>query len=245
MKRLTKLLSCTLAIIMCFFTVGCDTFNGVIDKVSGIFGNEQEEKISVAFSEDLPQTVQIGTELPLRSYIEEDPDAVYILYVSYTNPNTGEKIENKKQSSMTFTFDLATVYGFKVEMKKGKSTATATATIESLPDAPTFLSVNKVRVQKGATKTFDEIAASANILITPSDLVDDIKFTAVEIKKAVFNNSETTIPTLTSSRDIADNETSFTFTDEGLYVFDISATNKSGSATNQLTVTTVVTITMY
>ena len=222
MKKFTKLLSLMLAIVIGLFTVGC-----------------RKEPLVVTFAEDLPETVQIGTELKIRNYIEEDPEAVYVLYVSYTDPNTGVKVENKKQSSMTFTFELATVYTFKIEMKKNDASATATVSVEALPDAPNFLSVNRVRVEKGATKTFDEIAASANILITPSDLVDDIDFKAVEFTKAIFNSSEPTVPNLKSTRQIGAEETTFTFEEEGTYVFDISATNKSGTAVNQLTVTNV------
>jgi len=221
MRRFLRLIAVMLVAIIGFSAVACG------------------EKLSLSFKDDLPKTVQVGTELKLRNYIEEDPEAVYVLYASYTDPNTGEEIKDKKQSSMTFTFDLATVYNFKVEMIKGKKTATATASIEALPDAPAFLSVNRVRVPLGQTRTFAEITASANILITPADLSDKIEFKSVTINKATFNNSQSTVPELVSSKDIAQTETTFTFTDEAEYVFDISATNKTGTAVNTLTVTTI------
>ncbi len=195
--------------------------------------------LTFELKEELPKQVEVGTEFPLREYLIEEENARYNLYLSYVDPNTGEEIKEKKQSSLTIMFDLATTYTLKIEKVMGSDKAYVTREMEVLPLAPEFMSVNQVSVEKGAKKTFAALVESARMLVSPSDLLDDVKFHSVKIEKATFTSDNTTVPELNSEETIAETATSYTFSEEATYTFDISITNKSGTATDKLVVSTV------
>ena len=69
----------------------------------------------VTMKEELPAEVDINTDLNFKDYYETLDGARYILYVSYTDPVSGEEVVEKKLTSKIYSFELAAVYTFKIE----------------------------------------------------------------------------------------------------------------------------------
>ena len=183
------------------------------------------------FSESVPVSASLYQEINFKNYFEENEDADYKLYVSYTDPVTGEKYEEKELSSMIFRCEKVTTYTFKIErILKGKSTY-LTCVIEINPQAPSLTGSQLVKAEKGDTLTFEELWRASQILITPSDLEDDIKFESLDVESVVFGGEDKQDVDVSSL-------TSYTFEDEGIYTFTVSAENKTDKATAEIKVQT-------
>ena len=220
MKFLSRITATILSAMMFLLTlVGCGT-------------------VPFEWKQTPPETVRIGEELVFRDYLNEEENATYALFVSYENPVTGEKVENKKQSSLIYTLSLATVYNFTVERTLKNKTATLQATVEALPKAPAFTKAATVYAEVGETKTFEDIFNLCGSFVTPAELQSQVKFEKVDIEKIAFSATDES-GAMTETQTIAENATEYTFAYGGVYTFYASATNKSGTAQIKITATTV------
>lgn len=183
----------------------------------------------------VPAEVSIGAELDLSEYITEEESATYNIYVSYTDPDSGETVTDQKLSSMIFVCEKATVYTLKFERVLNGTTTSVTKSVETLPMAPAFAGAMDVYADVNETLTFEELITNSQIQVSPGDLRDDIQVVSAEIEKRTFSSDATELSELTSTVEFT-NETSYQFTDEGIYVFNLVATNKSGTANGKITV---------
>ena len=191
-------------------------------------GDKKTEEDPFAWDKEPPKTAKIGDELSFSDYITKEDDANYTLYVSY------DSTEKEKQSALVYAFTKAADYTFEIERTKDKKTASISCEISVLPNAPEFSQTKAVTAEVGATLTFANLINASQMVVTPSDLQEDIAFTTVDVTYATVSTSEAE-PVLTASESLAE-KTSYTFAKEGVYTFNVKAANKSGEATGQIVV---------
>ena len=195
MKNFSKILSILIVAILSFCTfVAC--------------GSKP-----VTLKKELPTEIDINTDLNFKNYYEEVDGATYNLYVSYTDQN-GEEVVEEKLRSKIFSFEFEGVYTFKIEQViKDKSTFLE-ATIECLPDAPQIKKGQTATASRNSTKTWLELINASNTNITPSNLIEKAVFEKVKIVKATYATTDTE-PVFELEENIAENATGYTFAYEG------------------------------
>jgi len=221
MKKIKQLL---LVLAMSFVAAsmgGCSLFD---------LGN-QTEAVPFEFTEEVPTEMGIAEQVYFRNYLEENDDAEYKLYVSYYDKINNVQVTEKALSSMIFILEQETEYTFKIErILDGKSTY-LTCTINVLPEAPKFQESGRTpTASKGSTKTFEEIFTASQYVVTPGNLESQLQFLSYDFTSVVEGVEDQT--------DVAISETAtnFTFTNEGIYVFDVKAENAKGSAQTTITI---------
>ena len=188
-----------------------------------------------AFKSAVPTQVQLSDEIYFKDYIEEEEGAKYKLYVSYTDPDTGNVVTERELSTLVFTFDKCTTYTFRLERNLDNKTASVSCEIKVLPPAPVFTDTTDVVVDKGDTRTLAELFLASGSTLTPFDLEDDIELLSLKMTRASYQTTEQN-PDLTEKTIEIAGKTSFTFDEEAIWEFEIQAENESGSDTAVITV---------
>lgn len=189
---------------------------------------KKAEEDPFEWAKETPKTADIGDELNFNDYITKEDGATYTLYASY------DSTEKEKQSSLVYAFTKAADYTFEIERTKNEKTASISCEISVLPNAPEFSTTKVVTAEVGGTLTLANILNGSQIVVTPSDLQESIAFTTVDVTYATVNVEDEDAAT-TASESLA-GKTSYTFAKEGVYKFNVKATNKGGEATAQITV---------
>ena len=220
MKQLSKLTATILGAVMFLLTlVACGT-------------------TPFAWKVTPPETVKVGEELVFRDYITEEEGANYTLFVTFTNPVTNKTITKEKQSSLIYTLNYSVEYTFTVEREIKGKTASIEARVEALPKAPAFTKPIALNADTGSTNTFANLFSLSGAFVTPTDLMNKIKFESVTIEKAAYSatNEESG---LIETQTIDPSATEYTFQYGAVYTFLVTAENKSGKAQMKLVVSTV------
>ena len=192
----------------------------------------KEKAPSFGFSKTPPTEVKLLSEIVFGDYIEEDDDAVYSLYASYYDPVNNVQVNDKKQGSLVFVFALATDYTFEIVRTIGTKETSITCTISVLPPEPALSDPSAVEVAVGTTLEFTGLLNLSEMMVTPSELEDEVKFTSVVIEDALFTDHDHSAPESLAGK------TSYTFAEEAIYRFTVEVENKSGSANKIITVNT-------
>lgn len=193
---------------------------------TGVLAACEDGKFEAKFKENVKTNVQVNQCIDIEDYIVKVPDATYSVTFSYVDTNTNESQKDVLQG-ITYFFKYATDYTMRYTVKSGGATKSAELVFNVYGLAPTLsLDSAPMVYERGTTINLEALIENANPFYSPVDC--SVRMESVSYQRETITLEKTIEEDTAFEQSLLDEET-FTFENEGSYLFTLSVSSEYGT----------------